>query len=771
MNQMFVPKFGVGAPVQRQEDQAFVTGTGNYVGDIKPDGALHAYVLRSPMAHATFSLGGLDDARGADGVHLVLTGADLGDYGTLPTTGSAPQADGSMPTVPPRPLLCTDRVRHVGDPIAFIVADSVDAAKSAAELIEVDFDVLETIVDTEAALQDGAPLVWPEFGSNKAFEYEAGDKEKTDAAFEAADIVSTVKIINNRVVCNYMETRGCIGEYDASADRYTLTAGTQGGHKIKETLSQHIFKIDPEKFRIITPDVGGAFGTKNFTFHEYPLSLIAAKKLGRPVKWVCERTEHFLIDPHGRDHVSTASFALTKDGRILAMRVDFIAAMGAYLSQFGPFIPWLAVMMTTGTYAIDTMHVRCAGAYTHTTPTDAYRGAGRPEAAYLVERLAERAARDCGLTQDEFRRRNFIAADAMPGYKTQTGRMYDSGEYAAHMEEAMERADWAGFEARLASSASAGKYRGIGMATYVEACAFAGSEQANLVLNETGVVTLLVGTQAGGQGHATAYGQVVAEILGIDLESYEMVQGDTDRVLKGGGTGGSRSIPIALPSVQVASKKLAEQIKEIAADRLEVSAGDLELIDGTVRVVGTDRSMTLAEVAGTSDDKEKLKANGEVKQDEATYPNGTHIVEVEIDPDTGVTSIERYTIVDDFGVTVNPLMLAGQVHGGVGQGVGQALTEHTVYDEDGQLLTASFMDYQMPRAADFPDIDFKTRNVPSPTNALGIKGAGEAGSIGSSPALMNAIGDALRRGCGVDHFDMPATPLRVWEAIQAKKAG
>jgi len=769
MNQVFTPKFGIGAPVRRKEDQAFLTGAGRYVGDITPQGTLYGYVLRSPIAHAKMTLGPLDAAKAADGVRLVLTAPDVAELGNLPTTGTAKQIDGSFPTVPPRPLLCGDIVRHVGDPIAFVVAESLDAAKSAAELIEVDFDPLDVVVDTMAALEDGAPLVWPELGTNKAFEYGLGDREKTEAIFAKADIVSTTTIVNNRVVCNYMETRGCVGEYDEAADRYTMTTGSQGVHKIRDILANHIFKIDASKFHIITPDVGGAFGTKNFVFHEHALTLVAAKALGLPVKWVCERTEHFLIDPHGRDHVSTASFAMTKDGRIQAMKVDFVAAMGAYLSQFGPFIPWLAVTMSTGTYAIDTMYVRCVGSFTNTVPTDAYRGAGRPEGAYLVERLADVAARDAGLSPAEFRRRNFIAPHAMP-YMTQSGRNYDSGEYAAHMDEAMGRADWDGFEARAAESARSGKFRGIGMATYVEACAFAGSEPANLVLDETGLVTLLIGTQTGGQGHATAYGQVVADVLGITLDRYECVQGDTDRVLSGGGTGGSRSIPIGLPSVEVASKTLSKQIKDIAADKLEVSAADLELVGGSVRVVGTDKSMTLAEVAKAADDKDKLRAHGEVKQNEATYPNGTHVCEVEVDPETGVTTILRYTIVDDFGVTVNPLLLAGQVHGGACQGIGQALMESTVYDESGQLLSASFMDYQMPRASDMPDFDFKTRNVPSPTNALGIKGAGEAGSIGSSPSVMNAVADALRRGCGVKHIDMPATPGRVWAAIQVAKA-
>ena len=764
MNELVQKKFGVGAPVRRKEDAAFITGHGHYVDDYQPEGALKAYVLRSPVAHATFTLGDLQPARDAQGVHLVLTAADIGDLKPMPTKAVMQQVDGTRHKVPTRPVLCTDTVRHVGDAIVFIAAETLDQAKSAAELIEIDFEPLDVVVATGDALKPGAPIVWPEFGSNRAFTQGHGDKEKCDAAFAKASHVSRIEVINNRLVANYMEARGCVGEYDRETGRYTLTVGTQGGHGVRDIIAKDILDIDPANLRIVTPDVGGGFGTKIFVYREYPLCLVAAERLGRPVKWICERTEHFVTDAHGRDNITKAEMAMDADGRFLGLQVDLTANMGAYLHQFGPFIPWVGTSMSTGVYDIAALHVTVTGVYTNTVPTDAYRGAGRPEAAYLIERLVEQAALDMGLTSDEIRRRNFILPAKMP-YTTQTGRMYDTGEFVGHMEQAMKVADWKGFAERDAASAASGKYRGIGMCTYVEACAFAGSEEATVELGADGSVTLLIGTQSNGQGHATAYGQVMAEQFGLSLDKINVVQGDTDRVRNGGGTGGSRSIPIGMPSVLGASKSLVAKIKERAADKLEAGVEDLELAEGSVRVVGTDRAITLAEIAASVPDV--LSARDEVNQVEATYPNGTHICEVEIDPDIGSTRICSYVIVDDFGVTVNPVLLEGQVHGGVAQAIGQALMEHTVYDEDGQLVTATFLDYQMPRAEDLPFFHFETRNVPSTTNAMGIKGAGEAGTIGGGASVMNAVGDALRRHAGVEHFDMPATPLRVWNAINA----
>ncbi len=762
MNELAPPKFGMGASVRRLEDAALLKGEGTYTTDIA--GELTAYVLRSAAAHARISISGLEDARQATGVHLVLVGDDVAGLGKVACLGMGPTKDGSSIDIPPYPVLCTDLVRHVGDAIAFIVADDLNAAKSASELIEVDYDLLPAIIETGDAMKPGAPLVWEDKPHNIAFEYEKGDRAETEAAFAAADKIAELTIVNNRLVCNYMEPRAIIAEYDAGSGQYTLTLGTQGVHAMRDLIAGAIGE-KPENVRVITPEVGGGFGTKAFCYREYPLAAFAAKTLGKSVRWVCERTEHFLADAHGRDHVSHAAFALDNEGRITAMKVEFTANMGSYLSQFGPFIPWLAIIMATGLYDIKTAMVNCKGVYTNTVPLDAYRGAGRPEAAYLVERLADQAARVSGLSRQEFRRRNFIKPDQLP-YKTAMGQNYDTGEFEGHMDMAMEVADLNGFEARASESKANGKVRGFGFATYVEACAFAGSEPAKAVLEGDGTISLHIGTQSNGQGHKTAYAQFVAGPLGVDYDQIRVVQGDTADLATGGGTGGSRSIPLGVPSVDRASRQLAEQVKEIASAELETAAADIELVGGSARIVGTDRQISLAAIAAKATDPHQLQAVGEFTQDEATYPNGTHVCELEIDPDTGMVTILGYTIVDDFGRVVNPLLLQGQVHGGIVQGIGQALLERTVFDESGQLVTASFQDYQMPRADNLPSFNFQTRNVPSTWNVMGIKGAGEAGSIGSCPAVMNAVVDALDRGFGITHIDMPATPERVWNAIQ-----
>lgn len=768
MNQMLTPKFGVGAPVRRKEDDVLITGKGIYTGDYRPEGCLTGVMVRSSMAHAKFTLSGLDEIRQMPGVRLVMTHADVASYGNVPTLAMPPQKDGSEYKLPPQELLCSDTVRYVGDAIAFIVADDVQTAKSAAEMVEIDYDPLDVVVDTEKALDADAPLVWPDFGSNVAFVQGQGDADKCAAAFEGADKVVSIKLINNRLVANYMELRGCVAEHEEASDRFTLTLGTQGGHGMRDIMCGNILKIDPSQLRVVTPEVGGGFGTKAFCYREYPLTMIAAKALGAPVRWDGDRTEHFIVDAHGRDNVTSADLALDKDGKILGLRVNLIAAMGAYLHQFGPFIPFVGTSMSTGLYDIKALDVTVTGVYSHTVPTDAYRGAGRPEAAYLIERLMDKAGEETGLGPLEIRRRNFIQPDALP-YTTQTGRMYDTGDFDGHLTEALKVADWDGFAARQAESQANGKMRGIGLCSYVEACAFPGGEEATVELNENGSLTLLIGTQTNGQGHATAYGQIIAEQFGVEMDAIEVIQGDTDRVRRGGGTGGSRSIPLGLPSVRNATNILADKVKEKAADQLEVGAEDLELVGGNVRVVGTDRQIALSEIAAASG--ETLTGQDMVKQKEATYPNGTHICELEVDPETGDVDITNYVIVDDFGVTVNPLLLEGQVQGGTVQAISQALCERTVYDEDGQLLTASLLDYQLIRASDLPNIHFQTRNVPSTTNAMGIKGAGEAGTIGGCAAVMNALQRALKDGAGVSEIiDMPATPLLVWEAIQAAKA-
>jgi len=762
------PKYGIGASVLRLEDQAFITGHGRYTDDMTPADTLHGYVLRSPFANARFTISSVDAASAAPGVHLVLTGADLAHLRDLKSTSMERQPDGTRAPTRDIPILCRDHVHYVGDAVAFIVADTRALAQDAADLIEVDYDGLDAAADTATALDPDAPLVWPELGTNRAFHYRHGDRAKAEAAFAKAAKVTRIEFRNNRLVANYIETRSALAEWKPDEDRFVLTTGSQGVHSMQKILA-NVFGIGRKQLRVVTPDVGGGFGTKMFAYREYALVIEAAKRLGRPVKWTGDRNEHFLTDAQGRDNVSVGQMAMDKNGRFLALKVDVIANMGAYISQYGAEIPYTGTTMSTGVYDIQALDVEVLGVYTNTAPVDAYRGAGRPEAAFLVEKLVDACARDMGLGRDEIRRRNFIRPEQFP-YRTQTKRLYDVGEFDGHMTAAMERAGWSSFEERLAASKKAGRIRGIGMATYIEACAFPGSEPAFVQLNGDGTVTLKIGTQTTGQGHATAYAQIVAEKLDMPIEKIVTRQGDTDDIEEGEGTGGSRSIPLGGVSASRAGEALAEKIRRIAADELEASPLDIELREGAARIVGTDRSIGYAEVAKAAKKPEDLQGMGDFVQDEATYPNGTHVCEVEIDPETGATEIVGYTIVDDFGVTVNPVLLAGQMHGGVAQGLGQALREDTVYGEDGQLLTASFMDYAMPRAADFPFFDFDTRNVPSTTNAMGIKGAGEAGTIGAAPAALNAVSDALWRAYGIGHIEMPATPARIWAAIQAATA-
>ncbi len=761
------PKFGskslIGASVLRKEDNAFIRGKGCYTSDIRKEGMLEGFVVRSPVANGSFTIGSLDEARAAPGVRLILTGEDIAHLGTLTAMGMRPGPDGEKAPYRPIPVLCADRVRYVGDAVAFVVADTLDQAKDAAELIEVDYDSDDPVTSMTGALDDGAPLVWPEAGSNTAYLNTHGDAGKAEAIFAKAAHVTKIDFIQNRLVANYMETRAAIGEWDADANRMTLTCGSQGVHGQRDIIAKGVFGGDVD-LRVITPDVGGGFGPKGFVYREYPLVLEAAKRLGKPVRWVGDRTEHFLTDAHGRDNTVHAEMAMDENGKFLALRIRLIADMGAYTHQFGVAIPFFGAMMATGVYDIPALDFRLTGVYTNTCPVDAYRGAGRPEAAFLVEKLVDACARETGLARDEIRRRNFIRPEQMP-YLTQGGRNYDVGEFEACMDQAMKNADWAGFEKRFEASRANGKIRGIGMSYYIEACAFAGSEPAYVQLLDDGTITMDIGTQSNGQGHATAYAQFVAETLGLDVDKVAVIQGDTDRIPTGGGTGGSRSIPLGGVSAYYAGEALAEKIRKLAADELEASPDDIELIGGEAVVAGTDKAVSFADIAKAATNPADLKADGEFKQDEATYPNGCHICEVEIDPDTGVVEVASFTMVDDYGLTVNPMLLLGQVHGGVVQGIGQALYENAVYDESGQLLTATFMDYTMPRADYFPMFSFETRNVPSTTNALGIKGAGEAATIGSTPAVMNAVTDALYRARGITHIDMPATPQKVWDAL------
>jgi len=756
-------KFGVGHSVRRKEDDAFIRGQGHYTADHSLPSVLHALVLRSPHAHARFKLDAAK-ARALPGVAAILTAEDTAELGGLPCLFNLPDEPF---TAPPYSILAKDEVRHVGDAVAFVVAGTLDQARDALEAIEVEWQSLPAAVGAANALKPGAAQVWPDHAGNLLFDTALGDKAAVEAAFAKAHAVAEITIVNPRIVTNYMETRAALCDYDPKRDHLTLTIGSQGSHRLRDILCQNVLKIPVEKMRVICPDVGGGFGTKLFPYREYALVAVAARKLRKSVKWVAERADHFVGDAQGRDNVTTARMALAADGKFLAMDVDLVADMGAYLSTFAPYIPHGGAGMLPGLYDFQAFHCRVRPVFTNTVPVDTYRGAGRPEAAYVVERLVDAAARKLGMTPDAIRRKNFIPPRAMP-YTTATGKVYDSGDFAAHLKRAMEVADWKDFPKRARAAKKQGLVRGIGLASYVEVCGTMGEETAEVRLDPNGDVTILIGTQSSGQGHATAYAQLVAEQFGLPPERVHMLQGDTDKIATGLGTGGSSSIPSGGVSVERATRKLGLSLKEIASEALETGAGDLEIIDGAIRIAGTDRAVSFADVAKRAgENSKKLSASDAFSSADGTYPNGTHVVEVEIDPATGVIRIVNYVIVDDFGVTLNPLMLAGQVHGGTMQGIGQALMEQAVYDpRDGQLVTGTFMDYALPRAADGPSITFETHNVPCKTNPLGVKGAGEAGAIGSCPAVVNAIVDGLWREYGIDHIDMPATPERVWVAIQ-----
>ncbi|MBB4368502.1 carbon-monoxide dehydrogenase large subunit [Bradyrhizobium sp. cir1] len=755
-------KFGVGQSVLRKEDDALIRGKGRYTDDYAPQAALRCLMLRSPHAHAKYTIDA-SRARSLPGVALILTADDVKDLGNLPCLFNL---ETDPFTGPPYPILAKDEVRHVGDAIAFVVAETIDQARDAIEAIEVKWSPLPAVTGVVNAVKKGAPQVWPDKAGNVLFDVSIGDKAATDAAFAKAHAVAEISIVNPRVVASFMETRAAVCEYDAKRDHLTLTVGSQGSHRLRDILCQNVLNIPTDKMRVICPDVGGGFGTKLFPYREYALMAVAARKLKKAVKWAADRSEHFMGDAQGRDNVTTAKMALAEDGKFLAMDCDLMGDMGAYLSTFGPYIPHGGAGMLPGLYDIQAFHCRVRTIFTHSVPVDAYRGAGRPEAAYVIERLVDACARKLGMTPDVIRRKNFIPPKALP-YKTATGKVYDSGDFAAHLKRAMEIAEWKEFPKRAKAAKKHGLIRGIGLASYVEICGVMGEETANVRLDPNGDVTVLIGTQSSGQGHQTAYAQIVAEQFGLPPERVHIHQGDTDEIATGLGTGGSASIPTGGVCVERAAGDLGKKLKELAAQALEASAGDLEITDGVVRISGTDRSISFADLTKRPGaDPSKLNGSATFASADGTYPNGTHLAEVEIDPATGIIRIVNYVIVDDFGKTLNPLLLAGQVHGGAMQGIGQALMEQVVYGAtDGQLITATYMDYALPRAADGPSFVFETHNIPCKTNPLGVKGAGEAGAIGSCPAVVNAIVDALWREYKIDHIDMPATPERVWIAI------
>jgi len=767
-------KFGIGQPLKRYEDLRLLTGRGRYTDDIQLPGQAFAYVLRAAVAHAGLRSLDVEAARAMPGVLLVLTGEDVQAEGLGDIACQHP-LPGRKDT--PRPALAVGKVRHAGQPVALVVADSLDRARDAAEAIGVEYDELPAVADARAALAPGAPQLFDHIPGNLVFDWDNDqtDKAATEAAFSRAARVATLELVNNRVVVNSMEPRNAVADYDAASDRSTLYTSTQGPHLVRDPVAAAL-KLPKEKLRCVTANVGGAFGMKAFIYPEQLLVVWASRKLKRPVRWQSDRSEGFLSDNQGRDHWTRAELALDADGRFLGLRVETIANLGAYLSPVGSFVPTRSSDMVAGLYATPAIHVNVKGVCTNTVPVCAYRGAGRPEAAYLIERLVDAAARDMGMTPDAIRRLNFIPPDAMP-FTTATKVTYDSGEFAAIMDACMAAADWGGFEARRAASERAGKLRGRGMATYTERCGGGSPEETQLRFRDERI-ELVMGNVEYGTGLITSYKQVVAEGLGVHPDRVDVTMGDTDRT-PSGLTGGSRGLPVGGSAIHFAAGKVVEKGRKLAAHLLEAAVEDVEYADQAFRIVGTDRRIDLFALAEAARDPARLPEGMEPGLDAAhkhvpagaTFPNGCHIVELEIDPQTGAIAIDRYTVVDDFGRIINPLTLEGQVHGGIAQGLGQALLERTVYEEDGgQLLTGSFMDYAMPRADDFPPIAFSMRNVPCKANPLGVKGAGEAGAIGAPPATMNAIVDALWRAKGVRNLDMPATPRRVWEALNGTAA-
>ena len=763
-------KFGIGDSVRRVEDPRLLTGGGRYTDDTKLSApAARLYVLRSPHAHADIKSIDTTAAKKAPGVLLVLTGADVkkAGFGDVPCLVPLANRDGTPRGETPRPMLALDRVRHVGDAVALVVAETLEQAKDASELIEVDYAARPHVVGTFEAAQPGAPLVHDGIKDNIVFDWEMGDRAATEAAFAKAHKVVTLRLVNQRLVVNSMEPRGAICEYDAKDDRSTLWLSSQGVHMIRPVVADMILKIGSPKLRVRTGDVGGGFGMKIFVHPEYPMVVWASRALKRTVKWIPDRQEAFQSDIQGRDHVSIAEMAVDKDGKFLGERITTYAALGAYLNHFSVFIPTMAgSSMLNGLYATPAIYVNVKGVMTNTVPTDAYRGAGRPEASYLMERFVDHIARELGKTPDEIRAINFIKPSQIP-YKTALGDTYDSGDFETVMRKGMDKADWKGFAARRAESAKRGKWRGIGMATYVEKCSGGSPETAKAVFNDNGTITIFTGNQTNGQGHETAIAQIASAQLGIDMETIRIVQGDSD-VVPEGMTGGSRTIAVNGAATMGVSEKIIAKGKPLAANMLEASAADIDYKDGSFKIVGTDRSVSLFDVAKAN--KGQLDDSFTRTPEADTFPNGCHICELEIDPDTGTLEILNYTVMDDFGRALNPLLLQGQIHGGVGQGVGQALSEKTVYDAaSGQLLSGSFMDYALPRADIVPHVKFDMHNSLCKTNPLGVKGAGEAGAIGAPPSVVNAIVDAIHAHTGVKHVDMPVTAASLWAVIEANR--
>ncbi len=774
---------GIGASVRRKEDFRFITGNGHYTDDINRAGQAHAFFVRSPHAHATIDAIDFADAMAAPGVLCVLTGKDVAadGLGGLICGWMVHSKDGSPMKTGAHPVLALTHVRYVGHHVAVVIAQTAAQAKDAAELVNVSYGELASVTAVGDAQAPGAAQVHAEAPRNTSFEWELGDKAATEAAFRNAARVVSMDITNNRLIPNAMEPRAAIGEYDKGSGVYTLHTTSQNPHVARLVLSAFIGVAPENKLRVIAPDVGGGFGSKIFIYAEETVCVWASKKVGRPVKWVAERSESFVSDAHGRDHQTHAELALDANGKMLGLRVKTIANLGAHLQLFSASVPtYLYATLLSGQYDLPAIYCEVDGVLTHTAPVDAYRGAGRPEATYVIERLVETAAREIGMDPAEFRRKNFIRK--FP-HQTPVIMAYDTGDFDASLTEACRLIDYANFPARKREAEARGMRRGIGFSTYIEACGIAPSaavgslgagvglwESAEVRVNPTGSVEVMTGSHSHGQGHETTFAQLVSDRLGIAIENVEIVHGDTDKVQFGMGTYGSRSGAVGMSAIQVALDKVITKARKIAAHVLEAGEGDIVFEDGRFSVAGTDRGMAFAELAlqaytghkfPTSEIEPGLKESAFYDPTNFTFPAGCHIAEVEVDPATGIVRVVKFVAVDDFGNVINPMIVEGQVHGGVAQGIGQALLENAVYDPDtGQLLSGSFMDYCMPRADDLPSFDVGMTVTPAPSNPLGLKGCGEAGAIGSPPAIINAITDAL----GIRDIAMPVTPERAWRA-------
>ncbi|WP_374633924.1 xanthine dehydrogenase family protein molybdopterin-binding subunit [Ferrovibrio sp.] len=779
----------IGKSVRRKEDYRFITGQGHYTDDINRPGQAHAYFLRSPHAFARIKSIDISAASAKPGVVAIYTGKDMAadKVGGLICGWTVKGKDGQPHKAPRHDAIAVECVRHVGDQVAVVIAETYAQAKDAAEAIEVDYEVLKPAIDLRDALKAGAPQVHADAPGNLCYDWDFGDKAATEAAFAKAAHVTRVELLNNRLSPNPMEPRSAVAEYDRGTDMTTVYVTSQNPHVLRLILCAFVFGLPEHKVRVVAPDVGGGFGSKIFNYPEETVAFWAARKLRRPVKWTSDRSEAFLTDAHGRDHYTIAHLAMDKDGKFLGLKVDTLANMGAYLSTFASAVPtYLYALLLAGQYTTPAIYAEVKAVFTNTAPVDAYRGAGRPEATYVVERIVEAAARELKLDPAELRRRNFIAADAFP-YQTPVACVYDSGQYALTLSEAQKMIDYAGFPARKAASAKQGKLRGIGISCYIEACGIAPSavvgslgagvglwESAKIRFNPTGSVCVYTGSHSHGQGHETTFAQLVSDKLGVPIDQVEVVHGDTAQIPMGMGTYGSRSLAVGGSAISKAADKLIEKGKKIAAHLMEASPADVSYGNGVFSVAGTDKSVPMAAVAFTAYVPHNYPADLEPGFEETafydpanfTFPSGCHIAEVEIDPDTGITKIANWVAVDDFGNVINPMIVEGQVHGGIAQGVGQALLEGVVYDtESGQLLTGSFLDYTMPRADDLPSYNVAMTHTPCPHNPLGVKGCGEAGAIAAPAALMNAITDAL----GTEAIQMPATPLKVWQTIQSHK--